>query len=255
MLLASVSPTPKRVKELSGHVYGRLTVVGFARIERSAIWVCQCSCGEVVEVKSPNLIRGGTRSCGCVRRTGTPKHGMSETPEYRTWHSMINRCKYKSVNSYPSYGGRGITVCDRWHSFDNFYADMGTRPEGTTLDRIDSDGHYTPDNCRWATTKEQGRNKRNSILLTARGITKQVNDWAEDSGVAASTIVRRIKSLGWDVEKAIFTPTNSFQRCITYKGETLNCSDWALRCGVTTKTITNRLDRGLETDQVLKELI
>lgn len=169
---------------MTGQRWGRLVVLEPAENDHNgqARWLCQCDCGTTTIVKGQYLRNGETRSCGClhrevVRRMGQlygPIHGAASathghsannhwTPTYVSWTSMKQRCLGQSEKDRLLYYDRGIQVCDRWlHSFENFLTDMGERPEGTTLDRIDNDGNYEPDNCRWATASEQRRNQRRS---------------------------------------------------------------------------------------------
>lgn len=120
----------------------------------------QCACGTERVLDACDVAKGRSKSCGCNRKTATSTHGKSGTPTYRSWRAMLNRCTNPNFIGYAQYGGRGITVCDRWREFAAFLADMGERPEGMTLDRIDVDGPYRPDNCRWATISQQNANKR-----------------------------------------------------------------------------------------------
>ena len=154
--LRIVSKTSHNFKDLTNQRFGKLIAVSFERKKRRTYWTCQCDCGNTSLVYGPSLTAGLSTSCGCNRRT----HGMTGTPTKRSYDSMINRCYYPSQINYERYGGRGIIVCDRWrHSFENFLADMGERPKGTTLDRIKNSGNYEPDNCRWATRPQQDANK------------------------------------------------------------------------------------------------
>jgi hypothetical protein len=131
------------------------------------------------------------------------KHGHSFSPTYRSWRMMVSRCKYPTHNSYKNYGGRGIVVCVRWQSFENFLADMGERPSiHHQIDRIDTDGHYEPGNCRWATVREQHRNMKRNRLITIGGRTLCATDWAQANGIKPATVLSRI-GLGWDPALAV----------------------------------------------------
>ncbi len=156
-------PTP----DLEGIVFSRLTVLSRANDnwQGAVQWNCRCECGKITTVRSDNLRRGVTKSCGCYQKEQVVKaqttHGMSHSPEYNSWLSMIHRCYTKDSISYQWYGARGITVCDSWReAFENFYEDMGTRPKNMTLDRLNNYENYEPGNCRWATKKEQTNNRR-----------------------------------------------------------------------------------------------
>jgi len=185
---------------LIGKKFNRLTVIGREANNKrnNSRWLCLCDCGNKIITAGYSIKNGQTKSCGCLRkestsRTGSLKrtHGYSRTSTYNTWSHMIQRCNNKDNFQYTDYGGRGITVCDRWDinkggSFENFLADMSEKPKNKSLDRIDNNkliNGYSPENCRWSTTKEQNRNKRNNKLYTYNGKTLCEQDWLEEIGL------------------------------------------------------------------------
>lgn len=143
---------------------------------------------------------------------------------FRSWQAMLGRCYYPSTAHFDQYGGRGITVCERWHTFASFLSDMGERVTGMTLDRIDTNGNYEPDNCRWVSRKENSRNRRNNRILELDGVRLAVTAWADKVGLSKDTLMRRLRA-GWDVRKALTTPAdqrfrNRVSRSTTPKGST-----------------------------------
>ena len=191
--------------DLVGLRFGCLTVVSKALTRaRNSMWQCRCSCGRTKIVGGQNLRRGTTKSCGClnieIATNRVITHGKSHTPIYSVWQNMLARCYSPTHKSHANYGGRGIGVCDRWrYSFVNFYTDVGDPPKGHTLDRINNNADYEPNNCRWATPKEQSRNSRKVRLITYAGETMNLTEWAARIGVSHATIIRRIKK-GWPLE-------------------------------------------------------
>lgn len=178
---------------MTGQAFGRLTVIersgsfGCGKGRGQAIWRCSCECGGEVSVRRDHLVSGNTRSCGCLM------HGISNTAEYQSWAHMRRRCGNPRNNSFHNYGGRGITVCERWQVFENFLADMGARPSALhSIDRIDVNGNYEPGNCRWATAVEQNSNTRRSHFITANGLTKTLAEWSRSSGLGHNTIRCRL---------------------------------------------------------------
>lgn len=158
----------------------------------------------------------GSRECGLICRFGTHgnyRHGHArpgkETRTYHSWRSMMMRCYYDKCDGYKYWGGRGISVCGAWHDFSNFLADMGEKPHGTTLDRINNDGDYTPKNCRWATPSEQSRNRRNAVYLEAKGDRLTIAEWAKRLGVDQHVIQKRLKR-GWPADQAVSVPSRTY---------------------------------------------
>lgn len=209
---------PRKSLKLAGRTFGRLTVDTFAGISQDkyqkSLWNCTCECGAKIVWPGAQLNRGKKRSCGCAERERIKlqniTHGMSYSSEYTVWRGMIARCTYPSHKSFHRYGGRGITICDRWrNSFENYFADMGPRPSlQHSIERRDTNGNYEPNNCYWATNKEQSRNRRSTLWIEFNGALTQVIDIYErtEHRVSYEVFRGRIKRLGWCVEDALSKP-------------------------------------------------
>lgn len=205
-----------RIKtSLIGRKFSRLLVVSDGPDEcvdkygmRSS--VCLCDCGKTHLVRNGNLKSGVVRSCGCLKKETMSRihktHGKYKTREYARWRGMISRCSNKNNIGYKHYGGRGITVCDRWKSFSNFLSDMGECPSGLTLERVNNQtGNYEPSNCVWATRKVQARNQRTNTIITVNGITGCMAQVCESFGKKYHTVYHRILR-GWSIENAFTKP-------------------------------------------------
>lgn len=205
-----------------GQVYGKYTVIREAARRKNSegqyvirAFLCVCECGVQKEVLLYSLRHHRSTSCGCDSRErailARLTHGESKRTEqkssatYNTWSGMVNRCTNVRNKDYKRYGARGIRVCDRWRKFENFKADMGERPVGTTIDRINNNGDYSPQNCRWATIKQQNRNTRVTRFLTYKGERRPLPEWAEIVGIKYVTLLGRLNVLHWSVEKALTT--------------------------------------------------
>ena len=194
--------------DLIGLKFGRFTVLRYSgkNKHKQPMWDCICDCGNTRTVVGSDLKNGTSKSCGCFRIDRLKIHGKSHTKEYYTWSGMINRCRNPNDYKYPDYGGRGIVVCRRWSKFENFLEDMGPRPDGHELDRINNNEGYRPNNCRWVTRKDNTRNKRNNHLITFQNITKSMIEWSEITNISFSALNHRLNRDGWSIERALTTP-------------------------------------------------
>jgi hypothetical protein len=199
--------------DLTGQRFGRLTVkadLGTRKTSAQFVryWACDCDCGQTVEVRTGGLRSGATKSCGCLHKEimsqSHYRHGMIRSTEYRIWNNIKNRCGNPNVPAYPRYGGRGITICDRWKDdFSAFLSDMGPRPStGHSIDRINNDGNYEPGNCRWATAKEQGNNSRHNRIVSVRGEEMTLSQAVERFGGNYDSVKWRIYQ-GQTAEQAL----------------------------------------------------
>ena len=191
-----------KIRDLTGQKFGRLTVIGIAETDtRKTYWVCQCDCGNFKTVRADSLISGKIKSCGCLKKeqdainlTANHSHKMSGTRIYSEWQSMKGRCHNPNDPRYNNWGGRGIKVCDEWkEKFETFYewAINNGYQDNLTIDRIDNDGDYTPENCRWATQQEQSRNRSTNITVTIGNVTKTLAEWCEIFELDYQVINRR----------------------------------------------------------------
>lgn len=199
---------------IEGSRFGRLVPVEeLPRQNGMRVWRLKCDCGtERIALQKAFASGGRMRSCGCASKPSV-KHGLSTTPEYRHWVNMITRCEYQPATGFDYYGGRGITVCERWRSdFRNFYADMGPRPSPRhSVDRIDVNGDYEPGNCRWATSSAQARNKRVNRIVAVDGREMTLADAVDRAPVPYNTVLYRLKR-GWHLDDAITRPQQRGRR-------------------------------------------
>jgi len=264
--------------DLTGDRYGRWRVVTEAEpgLYADVRWHCVCDCGNVGIVSARSLRSGNSRSCGCFKVEAAQMRlcgDRSRHPlEYRNWCLMKRRClNYKDI-SYHNYGGRGITICERWEaSFAAFYEDMGPRPTlKHQLDRIRNEEGYwcgkqeCPEcgplnrqpNCRWVTKKQQNRNTRRTVFITYKGATKSLGEWAEELGLGIHTLGHRIRT-GWTPEEALEMPPlksgRRKQHRISFNGQTHTIGEWAKLTGLSYSTILNRFTRGDSAEKILTQ--
>ena len=210
-----------REKDLTGQRFGRLVVIEKAgryvspHGKTATIWLCQCDCGNTKEAITSELTAGRVKSCGCYQIEARFTHKLTNHKLYWVYQGMKDRCYRPNNKHYSDYGGRGITVCDEWiEDFVNFYnwAINNGYQEGLTIDRIDVDGNYEPSNCRWVTTKEQQFNKRNNKKFFHDGKNLTLPEWSEILHISLDTLVSRIYTRGWNVERALTEPVHTQSR-------------------------------------------
>lgn len=207
---ANIKDMPK-IKPLTGKSFGRLTVISFFKIlNHKAYWNCLCECGALKKVSGADMTAGKIVSCGCYRNKlvvdRSKTHGEShKTKEYTSWLHLNGRCKSVTNKHYHNYGGRGITVCERWNVYENFLADMGRAPSPKhSIERKDNNKGYSPENCKWATSKEQSNNRRTNILIEYDGEVRNIGQWALKLNINRGTLESRLKR-GWSIDRALTT--------------------------------------------------
>lgn len=235
-----------RVIDRTGERYGRLVVIerlpAKSKTDGNARWFCRCDCGKGAVVYGQDLARGRTLSCGCLQTERRFQHGKADSPTYAIWQMMLQRCENPTNKSYPNYGGRGIFVCDEWHDFAKFYADMGDRPDGLSLERKENSGPYVKWNCIWASITDQNNNTRRNRLIEFRGETKTIAQWAEITGLEWTTIRSRLDHYGWDVEHALtVSPTGAV--VYEFNGHRRTMEEWSVATGIHIDTLRSRINK------------
>lgn len=212
-----------KTSDLTGLRFGRLTVVKFSHKneKRHYCWLCKCDCGNNIIVRGGSLNTGNTKSCGCLMREvnrnvcikRNTTHGGTHTKLYDVWQSMRQRVNDHKDKHYADYGGRGITICDEWRKYEAFskWAKENGYSNGLSIDRIDNDGNYEPQNCRWTTNKEQANNKRNNRLIEYNGEVKTLQEWADLHNIIRTTLCTRLK-YGWSIDRAFNEPVKSVKK-------------------------------------------
>lgn len=234
--------------QMIGRKYNRLTVLRLDTTDRKApdrFFVCQCDCGNITSVRYSHLIRHEIKSCGCLSRENhAKKHGKSHTRLYGIWSKMRARCLDDRDASYAYYGQRGIQICDEWRDdFMSFYtwAMQNGYEEHLTLDRINVNGNYTPDNCRWVTYAVQARNRTDTVYYTYQGETMVLTDWAHKIGMNEETLRQRVVDYGMSLEDAINTPLKMNIKRYEYRGKLYTLSELAKQHGLSYGCVWRRL--------------
>ena len=206
---------------LTGERFGKLVAIKTIGKNKNGgyLWQCKCDCGNEIIANVGNLKNGHTKSCGCLRadrcKMKFTKHGLEHTRLYGIWSDMRLRCYDEKNISYNRYGGRGITICDEWKNDIKAFYDWAMAngyKDSLTIDRIDNDGNYCPENCRWVTVKEQASNRRSNILVTHNGKTQTMKEWAHEVGIPYKAVWARMQKLGWSAERALTEPVKKGKR-------------------------------------------
>lgn len=262
-----------KYEDLTGKRFERLVVLRkhsdcyvskSGRIYQTPTYWCRCDCGKEKEVPWYALTSGNTKSCGCYNRElimklldkmhdGSEERGRSHKRIYHIWNVMKHRCENPSNNRYKYYGGRGIRVCEEWKSsfrlFETWALSHGYA-DNLTIDRIDVNGDYCPENCRWTTQKVQQNNKTNNRRITYKGETKTLMEWSEFTGMPYGVLLRRFDG-GWPVEKALSTKEKPYEHLITFNGKTMNLEEWSKETGIGRTALSNRFARGWSIEKAL----
>lgn len=240
-----------RAPDLTGQRFGRLVVVSrapnYESSSRTARWNCICDCGKETITNATQLRTGGSVSCGCYSAEDAGKrafkHGAHKDKLYKVYVAMRQRCENPNNPAYPNYGGRGISVCEEWRaSYASFAMHMGDRPSSRhTIERIDVNGHYCPDNVVWATRGQQARNKRTNVMIEFDGRVRCLTDWANTIGISEGNLHWRIYTAKWPLRKALTTPPDQTTLVATWNGSTKTLKEWSDETGIPYGTLHRRI--------------
>lgn len=249
------------LQDLTDKRFGKLVAVKLSdkRGGRKTYWDCVCDCGAEKTVRTDSLKSGMIKSCGCIKKAqdkinlsngqGVITHGLSKTRIYKVWNGIVSRCENPNDNRYIDYGGRGISVCEEWKDVSNFvgWAEENGYNDELTIDRINVNGDYEPDNCQWATWKEQANNKRTNHIITHEGMSQTLAQWAEEKNIPYKTLASRIS---YGIEPPMLFEKENFIRrdskFLEYNGEIKTLTEWAKETGVKPSAFYERVRRGIK---------
>lgn len=244
-------------KDITGQKFGRLTAIRYVgkNEDKRALWECTCGCGNTVIVDGKSLRLGNTKSCGCYNLERIAErnkiihktHGETNTRLFRIWSGIRTRCTNVNGEGYKNYGARGIRMCEEWlSSFETFrdWAICNGYDDSLSIDRIDVNGNYSPENCRWTTMKEQQRNRRSNKMISYNGESHCLSEWGDILGISDDVLGRRLKSKNYTIERAFSEPLRAhdhFNDNIEFNGETRTLSEWADYLSIPYFTLRSRL--------------
>lgn len=233
-----------RVIDRTGRRYGRLVAIERlpprSKTDTNARWICRCDCGYAAVAYGQDLQRGKVKSCGCLNAQRIKQHGMAHLPEYAIWQAMRQRCENPKSQSWDNYGGRGIKVCAEWIKFEQFFADMGRKLSGQSLNRIDNDGDYCKGNCEWTCIDTQANNTRRNRNIEFNGVRRTLGEWAKSAGLTWYTLRARLDVYNWSFEKAVTTPPET-AALYEFKGRSLTLRQWAEVTRIDYETLSGRV--------------
>lgn len=259
----------KSVIDIIGKKFGKLTVLKRSDDyicsggRKEAQYLCRCDCGNMKIVRGSSLRKGHTTSCGCAIIEAATKHGLRNTRIYDEYQKMKQRCYNPNNTNYKYYGGKGIKVCDEWLDSEEglvkfyFWAITHGYRDNLTIDRINSNGDYTPENCRWTNHTIQANNKGNNVYLTLNGVSHTAATWSEITGISVYNIYNRKKNLKWNDEKTLTTPENKYIKILNHSdGRSMTVTEWAIESGYNRDLIYDRVFRqGWSVDRAVSEPI
>lgn len=245
----------KKLDLKSGERFGKLVVIEYVgkNRHRKCMWRCKCDCGAEKTVLAVGLTRGTTTSCGCHQRSGLARrHGMAGTQVYIAWKNMRQRCLNPNHPQWEDWGGRGISFCQKWETFEGFFEDMGSPKDGETLERLDNSKGYSKDNCEWRSHLAQNNNRRSNRVIENEGKRLTITQWSREREINHSTLNQRLRR-GWSEEEALSSEKshNRKPNVVEFNGRSMTESAWARELGISQTALNARLRKGWPLEKAL----